>query len=280
MSSKKGKNKKGGDQGAAEVKDPTSLGKNLTGIEAAPVQGPKVVEGAQAGGASPPGVAGETSFAAVHFGLLQRYADELQPIGTMPPPSSVGGAARAAVGAVTGQSLLVLLDKIGERLAFERTGTRLYEALMVKHQLVGSWSGGPSYDDLKQIRDEEHRHFELLSEAMEDLGGDPTALTPSADLAAVESLGLQKVIADVRTTLDQGMHAILVAELADTAGWDMLCDLADAAGQDDLVRQFRQAERLEGEHVAKVQRWLRNKLGAPAESQFEAPPLDVTPPPA
>ena len=36
------------------------------------------------------------------------------------------------------------MDKIGERLAFERTGTRLYEALVSKHEAFGSFPGGPS----------------------------------------------------------------------------------------------------------------------------------------
>ena len=109
-----------------------------------------------------------------------------------------------------------------------------YEALIAKHDAYRDYDGGPQRRELVKIRDEEHAHARMLDGLIAELGGDPTALTPSADLVAVESLGIQKAIADVRTTLDQALHAILVAELADNAGWDMLCDLADAANQDDV----------------------------------------------
>jgi hypothetical protein len=47
----------------------------------------------------------------------------------------------------------VLLDKLGERLAFERQGTRLYEAMINKCELVCE-DGGPSVGELQEIYQE------------------------------------------------------------------------------------------------------------------------------
>jgi hypothetical protein len=58
---------------------------------------------------------------------------------------------RAAAKAMKGEKPTLLLDKLGERLAFERSGTRLYEALVSKHDAFGSFSGGPSREDLEHV---------------------------------------------------------------------------------------------------------------------------------
>ena len=61
-------------------------------------------------------------------------------------------------------------------------------------------------DDLETIRADEARHFRLIAEAIESLGGDPTSQTPSADLAGVESMGLVQVLNDPRTSIAQSLH--------------------------------------------------------------------------
>ena len=148
------------------------------------------------------------------------------------------------------------MDKLGERIAFERTGTRLYEALVSKHEGFGSFEGGPSREELVEILEEEHRHFSMRTETMHGLGGDPTAMTPSADRAAVVASGVQKVVTDPRTTLLESLEAILVAELADADGWHALRALAESAREDDLVRRCAEAEAREAEHLEKVRRWV------------------------
>lgn len=45
----------------------------------------------------------------------------------------------------------------------------------------------------------------MLSEAIVDMGGDPTAQTPCADVSAVAAMGLIQVLTDPRTTLAQGL---------------------------------------------------------------------------
>ena len=59
---------------------------------------------------------------------------EAEAVGSVPPPASVKGVVKAGIAKLKGGKPVVLLDKIGERLAFERTGTRLYEALILKYR--------------------------------------------------------------------------------------------------------------------------------------------------
>ena len=79
--------------------------------------------------------------------------------------------------------------------------------------------------------------------------------TPCADVTGAESIGLLQVVSDPKTTVDQSLHAILVAELADNAGWEELIALAREMGQDDMTRQFEGALQEERQHLACVRRW-------------------------
>lgn len=233
------------------MKKPTDIGMNTTGAATAPIQAGRTTQGALEGGMTP------GDFVTAHAAILRQYVDGAEPVGTMPPPATLKGVVATAGDALMGTKTPVLLDKVGERIAFERTGTRLYDALLLKHDLMGSFAGGPSRADLQTIRDEEHGHFQMLVEAMVQLGGDPTAITPCADLAAVEGLGLQKVVTDARTTLAQALHAIHIAELADTDAWEMLVELAEGLGQTRLVARFREAAAHEQRHLMMVRTWLR-----------------------
>src|SRR4051812_28682120 len=56
----------------------------------------------------------------------QWYITEAEAVGSIPPPiSSPGGNGKKVRGAAASGSVGILLDKLGERIAFERTGTRL-----------------------------------------------------------------------------------------------------------------------------------------------------------
>ncbi len=150
-----------------------------------------------------------------------------------------------------------MLDKLGERLAFERQGTRLYEAFLQKCQSLNlDDASGPSVEELRHICEEELEHFHLLQNAITALGGDATVQTPSADVAGVLSHGVMQVVSDPRTTIPQTLQAMLTAELVDNDGWQMLQDLAAELGQDDLEEQCRRAYEEEQEHLEKVRDWL------------------------
>jgi rubrerythrin len=157
--------------------------------------------------------------------------------------------------------LALLTDKLGERLAFERAGARLYEALLSKLDSYGPFEGGPERADLEEIRSEEHEHFLMVREAITDLGGDPAAPTPSANLIALTCRGVQAAIHDPRVDLQQSLEAILVAELADNAGWEMLISIAENAGKLQLAESFKNALQSEAEHVEKVQNWIKSARG-------------------
>lgn len=200
------------------------------------------------------------------------YVAEADSVGSIPPPVTIQGMLKTGFDKLLGERPDVLMDKIGERLAFERTGTRLYDALIVKYETLAleeelpdlDIGGTPLAASLARIRAEEHAHFLMLSEVISSLGGDPTAQTPCADVAAVASMGLMQVVTDPRTTLAQCLNAMLMAELADNAGWELLITLAEDAGETDIARQFQRALAEEEEHLATVKAWLTALVTAPA----------------
>ena len=238
------------DQEKRDGSKPTDLGMNKTGISMSPVDTPRMLDAAMEVPVMPEG-AGEG------MNMRRAYvAAAPEPIGSMPPPLTPKGMGATAMHALMGHKATVLLDKMGERLAFERTGTRLYDALMVK-VVGGATAGiGPRPADLEELRDDELRHFQLVQRHLIRLGADPTVQTPCADLAGVQAMGVLQVLNDPRTTLSQCLNAILTTELADTAGWELLAKIAREAGEKEMAAEFEQAHLAEQEHDVKVKRWL------------------------
>jgi rubrerythrin len=225
-------------------------GTNRTGMAAAPQRIQEMLAGMEEFPPSSQGSAEDLAQVRI------AYAQAAEPLGSVPLPADLKGKETSAAKAANGAPPLLLTDKLGERLAFERTGTRLYEALVSKHEAFGSFPGGPSRDDLEHVLQEEYKHFTLLQSVIEQLGGDPTAVTPSANLQAIAAHGIQMVIVDPRTTLLQSLEAMLIAELADNACWEALIALAQQAGKEALVAPFEHALTTEQEHLQKVQAWL------------------------
>lgn len=209
------------------------------------------------------------------------YINDAEAVGSIPPPASLKGVVKTGMAKMKGGQPSILMDKLGERIAFERSGTRLYEALIVKHQAVEAAGGEvlPRADEvlgmslegmsalapidgetpaetLLRIRNEELAHFRMLAAEMERMGGDPTAMTPCADVTATASMGLMQVVTDPRTTLAQCLNAILTAELTDNAGFELLISLAEDAGEAELAGKLLGALAQEQEHLAVVKGWL------------------------
>lgn len=217
------------------------MGMNKTGMATAPRLGKEMIQSS-----SEVSVVGNG--AASPDDIRLEYIHQGAKIGSVPLPLSVKGAATAALQALKGEKPTVLIDKLAERLAFERSGVRLYEALMLKCEAFGNSEKGATLQKLEHICSEELEHFHMLWNCVEQLGGDPTVQTPSADIAAVASEGIPKVLLDPRTTFAQCLEAIMTAELVDGDAWERLAELAHGFNQTEMVEQFRQALAQEKEH--------------------------------
>jgi rubrerythrin len=236
------------------MKKPTDIGANRTGIATSPIDSQRLTAAAKEAAPSSPGDA--TLISAVRV----EYERDSEPVGTLPPPVTVKGVVKTVVGAVKGENANVLIDKLGERLAFELGGTRLYEALIAKLAAAQPHAGGPTREALEEIRDEELKHAGILMRAIERIGADPTALTPCADVTGVIAEGLVQVLTDPRTTLTQCLNAILTAELTDNASWELLAELAAGLEQDELAEECRLALAEEEVHLARVRGWLSSAV--------------------
>ena len=223
------------------MKPTTEVGMNHSGMQVAPDGGAKMLENIKL---TKPAAGDERDLAKIRLA----YAKEADPVGTLPDPSTRG--------------LALLMDKLGERMAFERSGTRLYDALLTKCQ--GDRSAAIPAREIQHIRDEEATHFALLGAAIQSLGGDPTMQTPAADVTGVEGMGLMQVLNDPKTTVAQALHAILVAEMTDNVAWEELVELTTQAGNDDLIARFVKAHEQEIEHLEKVRGWYKKATLASA----------------
>lgn len=188
--------------------------------------------------------------------VRKQYAGEDEPIGTLPAPASMQQLGKTAVAAIKAGHPTVLIDKLAARLAFERSGVRLYEAMLAKFDAKGGVEDGPSHADLALLREQELEHCAVVLHAIQHLGADPTVMTPSADVEATAARGLQEVVTDPRTSFTQALEAILIAELTDNEMWDTLVELAAGVGEEGLVARFSQARDQEREHLVKLRAWM------------------------
>ncbi|PTL79932.1 ferritin-like domain-containing protein [Vitiosangium sp. GDMCC 1.1324] len=227
----------------------SEMGLNRTGIRTSPVHGKKEIEGAEKALPSSPGDASGI------WKVRQELARESEGLGSVPPPN-LKGLAKAAADLLKGGRATVFIDKLGQRAGFERVGVRLYEAALSKLDVFGTWDGGPSREQLEKIRRDELSHFALVKSTIEKLGGDPTALTPAANLQANLSEGVPKVLVDPRVNLLQSLEGLLTAELVDNASWELLIQLARELGHREIAEDFQRALDVEQEHLALVRSWL------------------------
>jgi hypothetical protein len=239
---------------------------NRTGMSFSPELAEELIEAALSTKPSAPG--DEHGMAA----LRMDYARGAGPVGSIPLP--VEEDAENVDVKMDDPGMAILMDKLGERLAFERTGVRIYQALLSKLEASGPLPGGPTPEELLHIQEEELGHFELVKSTIESLGGDPTAVTPSADVTGVVSSGIPQVLADPRTTLRQCLDAILVAELTDNDGWQLLIKICENLEEDELVAQFRLALSSEAEHLENVRRWIESTTVSDGSNGDGAPTGD------
>jgi hypothetical protein len=235
------------------MQDKITMGMNRTGLKASPLVAGELLEQMDLQETSP--------MPAIDADALRRmYREDAEPVGSVPPPTSIKGVFGAAKEALSGHRMHVLLDKLGERAAYERAGVRLYDAMLRKLDGAADLPPGLTVAAVREIRDDEASHFAMLADAIERLGGDSTTQTPCADVTAVQSMGLMQALNDPRTTTPQALQTLLAAELIDVASWELLVSLADGFGQDELANQFNLAHARELEHEEKVRGWLAAAL--------------------
>lgn len=219
---------------------------NRTGIQTAPELAEELIDGAS--NAAPSSEGGAEDIAQ----FRADYIAEGFPIGSLPtvPVSEEEQADEDEM------AMAVFLDKLSERLAFERTGVRLYEAFYNKVETLGETVPGPTLEQIDQIGREELEHFLMVNRTITELGGDSTVESPSADVGGVASMGIMQVLTDPRTSVAQCLQALLTAELTDNDGWRLLIQLADNFGFDEAKVEFETALANEVVHLQNVRNWL------------------------
>ncbi|HEY3581366.1 MAG TPA: ferritin-like domain-containing protein [Pyrinomonadaceae bacterium] len=219
---------------------------NRTGMQTSPELAEELMEGANS--AEPSSEGGVEVIAE----YKAEYITEGFPVGSMP----MMPASEEEIADEDEASMAVLLDKLSERLAFERMGVRLYEALFNKCEALGETLPGPTLEEIQEIGSEELDHFILINDTIAGLGGDPTVESPCADVIGVASMGIMQVLTDPRTTIPQCLSAMLTAELTDNAGWELLIELAESLGYDEMKTEFETCLQHEERHLQNVRNWL------------------------
>jgi hypothetical protein len=235
------------------------LGSNKTGIDMSPIHSKQMLEASEQ-----LDLADEMSYSTGQT-LKQTFIEEAGPLGSVPLPGTIKGVAKALLKAATGHRPEVFINKLGERLAYERSGVRLYDALLLKCEYTIASGMVENLIDINQLilfRNQEAEHFDLLTQSLKRLGADPTAQTPDADAIGVAASGMMKVITDPRASICQSLEALLAVELADNAAWDLLIKLAEDMGMSDMATDFRKALQQEDLHLATVRQWHEDLVRA------------------
>jgi rubrerythrin len=231
----------------------TVMGRNRTGTDMSPIDTKEMLAFSNA---TPPSSDGD---ARDMYDVRCGYAADAGVLGSIPPPGSLKGAASTTMKKLTGKNPEAFIDKLGCRLAFERAGVRLYDALIAKVSCAPG-AGSIPVDTLWQFRNEEQKHFKMVEEAIRSIGADPTVQTPSADADGVAAMGLMQVLTSPRTSVSHCLEAILIAELADNDAWQLLIQLATKMGMEDMARDFTTALQEEDVHLTHIRQWFKESV--------------------
>ncbi|MCE3254653.1 MAG: hypothetical protein K0R25_147 [Rickettsiaceae bacterium] len=236
------------------MKKEIKLGANKTGIQMSPIDSGELIEFAKI---NKPDVKGSKEDLAEARGF---FVVESNMVGSVSLPGTIKGTAKTVAKKLAGTNIEILIDKLGERLAFERSGVRLYDALIAKVKVLEDVDS-EILEVLVHFQKEEAEHFALVHKAIIMLGADPTAQTPCADVVGVSSLGIMQVMTDPRTNLAQCLNALLTAELTDNAGWELLIKLADETNQkEEIIKDFEKALKQEQEHLNVIKSLLEDEV--------------------
>jgi bacterioferritin (cytochrome b1) len=184
------------------------------------------------------------------------------------------------MGDMAGHDRTKLIDILNERLAFERAGVKLYDRVLQVMRSQGDENVSRMLPEMQRHREEEKEHEEWLEARIRDLGGDAHAETEKSRLVTRESKGIEEVVMS-DAELPHLLHALLAAELVDNAGWDLLAQLADEAGDHKAKREFKKRLHEEEDHLLFVRKAVEKLsveevLGKPQKLPRRSP-LDLIP---
>jgi bacterioferritin (cytochrome b1) len=166
-----------------------------------------------------------------------------------------------------------VIDLLSERLAFERAGVKLYDTLLGRLRASDDPALKSLLGHVKEHREQEKEHEEWLEEQIRALGGDAHVPTEQSLLVQAESEGIERVMRrDEKIAHD--FHALLTAELADNAGWDLLVQIADEFGDSEAKREFKKRLHTEEQHLIFVRKTLLELIKKDVNAQPAAPAPD------
>lgn len=147
-----------------------------------------------------------------------------------------------------------VIDVLTERLVFERTGVKFYDAVCQKIEQSEDQQIKRMLGKMREFRDEEKEHADWLETQIRELGGDPNAKTEKAALVETESRGFEEILLDGHEEIPHLFHALLSVELSDNASWALLVELAEEADDEEAKRQFKRYLHQEEDHLDFVKR--------------------------
>ena len=157
--------------------DTTRMGPNRTGQQTSPRLSKEMNDVVQP-------VEAEAADASVLLEARLQFIRAADTLGSVPPPATVKGMMKTGAKMITGSRPQAFIDKLAERLAYERGGTRLYDSVIAKFVAHQDELDGVTLQEFVEIRQDEANHAALIRTCLGQLGADPTAQTPGADLVA------------------------------------------------------------------------------------------------
>ena len=173
-----------------------------------------------------------------------------------------------------------VIDSLNERLAFERAGVKLYDRICDVIRSGADENPKRMLEEMEQHRSEEKEHEEWLEEQIRTLGGDAHSETDKSRLITRESKGIEEVVMS-DAELPHLFHALLAAELVDNAGWDLLVQIADEAGDRDAKKEFKKRLHEEEDHLLFLRKAMEklsfNEILGESEKLPTKTPMDLIP---
>jgi ferritin-like metal-binding protein YciE len=147
-----------------------------------------------------------------------------------------------------------VVDLLSERLAFERSTVRLYDRIL--ETLRGSTEAAARdlHATMLKHRGEEEEAARWLEGRIRELAGDGGAETDLGRLATREARGIEEVADADGADATHLFHALLAVEGVDVAGWELLVELAEGAGDARARHDLERHLRRERQHLAFVRR--------------------------